>query len=160
MKRIIAYTDGSSRGNPGNGGIGVVLNYQEHTKEISKGFSNVTNNQMELLAIAVALQSLKERCNIIVHSDSAYSINGFNKGWVENWKKNGWKNASGKAVKNPEIWRLLDILVKRHNVTFKHVKAHSGIELNEKADKLAYSAASASNKLSISAFIKDMERKL
>lgn len=158
MKLITAYTDGASRGNPGPGGIGVYLSYEDYTREISFGFHNVTNNQMELLAAAYALYMLKEPCKVLLYSDSAYVVNGFNKKWIDGWKKNNWKNSSGKDVKNPKLWRLLDRLVKIHHVTFKHVKAHSGIRYNEIADKLAVSGA-AGHKRDLDKFISEMEKK-
>jgi len=159
MKLITAYTDGSSRGNPGPGGIGIHLSFNGNDKEFSFGFYNVTNNQMELLAAAYALYVLTERCKVVLYSDSAYVVNGFNKKWVHGWKKNGWKNSSGKDVKNPKLWKILDRLVSKHDVTFKHVKAHSGFKYNEIVDKLAVAGA-IGHKLDFDKFISEMEKKI
>lgn len=160
MKQVIAYTDGSSRGNPGPGGIGVYLSHNEHTKEFSFGFNNVTNNQMELLAAAYALYALTQKCKIIIYSDSAYVVNGFVKKWVEGWKKKGWKNSSGQDVKNQKLWSMLDRLVSKHDVTFKHVKGHSDNIGNNIADQLAVAGSKVPKKFDIDKFVADMERKI
>ncbi len=160
MKHVIAYTDGSSLGNPGTGGIGVYLAYGIVTKEFSFGFIKVTNNQMELLAAVYALFALKETCKITIFSDSAYVVNGIEKGWVAGWKKNGWKNAAKKDVKNPKLWMLLDRLCKRHEVKFKHVKGHVGIEGNEIADGLATGGARTKRRHDLDKFVADLEKEI
>lgn len=166
MKQIRIYTDGACAGNnnkknyDSSGGIGIIMTYQGHEKEISFGFNSTTNNQMELLAPIVALANLKERCNILIYSDSAYVVNGFEKKWIINWKKNGWKNSAGKDVKNQALWKALDRLVKKHNVKFKHVKAHSGIRLNERADVLAVRGSKVPRKYDVDKFLNELISKV
>ena len=136
---IIVYADGSAIGNPGPGGYGVVTNTG---KTLSGGFKCTTNNRMELMAVIKALGKFKKRKKqILIHSDSSYVINGITKGWAMNWKRNKWVKSNGDPAINPELWKKLLVLVKKLNVTFIKVKAHSGNPLNEKADKLANSAA-------------------
>jgi len=161
MKQIRIYTDGACSGNnnknhDSSGGIGAVMSWNEHEKEVSFGFNSTTNNQMELLAPIVALTNLKERCDVLIFSDSAYVVNGFEKKWIVGWKKNGWKNASGKDVKNQTLWKALDRLVRKHNVKFKHVKAHSGIRLNERADVLAVRGSKVPKKYDVDKFLKEL----
>ncbi len=146
LMHVVAYTDGSSRGNPGPGGYGVVLVYvgpdgREHRREISAGYRRTTNNRMELLGAIVALEALKWPCAVELHSDSQYVVNAFNKGWVRGWQRNGWKTANKQPVKNPELWRRLIAAMEPHEVTWLWVKGHAGHELNERADELATLAA-------------------
>lgn len=140
MKQITIYTDGSSLGNPGNGGWGAILIYKEHQKEISGSAPDVTNNQMELKAAIEALKQLKDSCEITLYTDSTYLKDGISK-WIHNWKINNWKNSQKKTVKNKELWQELDILREKHNINWHWVKAHNGNELNERADELARNAA-------------------
>ena len=139
MKEIKIYTDGSCLGNPGPGGYGAILIYKNNEKEIYDGFFNTTNNRMELMAPIMALSKLKEPCNVKIITDSKYVKNGITS-WIFNWKKNNWKTASKKDVKNKDLWQKLDIALDKHNVTWEWVKAHNGDKYNERADKLATSA--------------------
>ena len=142
MQKVIIYTDGACSGNPGPGGWAAVLICGEHRKEIYGGNENTTNNIMELTAIIEGLKALKQECEVEVYSDSAYSVNGFNQGWIYNWVKKGWKTADGKDVKNKELWQELYELTKKHKVTFIKVKGHSNVELNNRCDELARRAIS------------------
>jgi len=137
MKRVEIYTDGACSGNPGPGGWGVVMLYQGHEKQISGFQDNTTNNQMELLAVIKGLQELKEPCNVLLYSDSAYVVNAFLKNWIEEWSKNAWRTMGKKEVKNVDFWQELFILSKKHNITWIKVKGHSDNKYNNVCDKLA-----------------------
>ena len=146
MMRVVAFTDGASRGNPGPGGYGAVLLYVdpsgvEHRKELSAGYQVTTNNRMELLGAIVALEALKRPCEVELHSDSQYVVNAFNQHWVDNWMRKGWKNSQKQPVKNVDLWRRLIAAQERHRVTWLWVKGHAGHPLNERADELATRAA-------------------
>ncbi|MBU6339837.1 MAG: ribonuclease HI [Rickettsiales bacterium] len=141
MDNIIEiYTDGSCLGNPGNGGWGAILLYKEHQKKISGGKKDTTNNQMELQAVIEALKILKRSAKIIIHTDSQYVKNGLTT-WIFNWKKNGWRTADKKPVKNLELWQELDLESTKHDIEWRWVKAHAGNKYNEMVDELARSAA-------------------
>ena len=130
------YTDGACRGNPGIGGWGAILKYENQIKEI-KGFSKeTTNNIMELTAVIESLKQLNRSCDIIITTDSNYVKNGITE-WIHNWKKNGWKTANKKPVKNKNLWVNLDQLVQIHTIDWKWIKGHSGHPENERADTLA-----------------------
>jgi len=136
-KQIIIYTDGSSRGNPGPGGFGTLLMYKQHRKEISQGFRNTTNNRMELLAVIIGLESLKEEgLDVTVTSDSKYVVDAVEKGWVFNWEKTGFRKK-----KNPDLWKRFLQIYRKHNVKFKWIKGHSDHPLNERCDQLAVEAS-------------------
>ena len=137
MKKIDLYTDGACSGNPGPGGWGVVLCYNEHKKELSGFETNTTNNRMELLAVIMGLSSLKEKCEVNVFTDSAYVFNAFDKNWIDNWISNNWKNSQKKDVLNKDLWLKLIDLTKYHTVVFNKVKGHADNELNNRCDKLA-----------------------
>lgn len=137
MQKVIIYTDGACSGNPGPGGWAAILIYGDNKKEISGGSPETTNNIMELTAILEGLKALKVECEVEVYSDSAYSVNAFNQGWIYNWMKKGWKTASGETVKNKEIWQELYSLTQKHKVAFNKVKGHSDDELNNRCDELA-----------------------
>lgn len=137
MKKIDLYTDGACSGNPGPGGWGVVLCYNEHKKELSGFEANTTNNRMELLAVIMGLSSLKEKCEVNVFTDSAYVFNAFDKNWIDNWISNNWKNSQKKDVLNKDLWLKLTDLTKYHTVVFNKVKGHADNELNNRCDKLA-----------------------
>lgn len=139
-KQVVVYTDGACSGNPGPGGWGAILQYNGHKKEISGGERKTTNQRMEIMAVAQALKALKEPCDVVVHSDSAYVINCFKQKWYVNWRKNGWKNSKGEPVQNRDLWEDLLAEVERHSVAFEKVKGHAGVELNERCDELARQA--------------------
>ena len=166
------FTDGACSGNPGPGGWGALLRYGRHEKRL-QGFSpSTTNNRMELLGAIRALEALKRPCRVILTTDSSYLKNGITT-WIHSWKNRSWKRAGGKAVKNEDLWRLLDKLAGRHHIEWRWVKGHSGHEENEIVDKLATSAIEMgmeglmepdplgelnSNKSSTKGLLKDLER--
>ena len=137
MKNITLYSDGACSGNPGAGGWACVLIYDEHKKELSGGDKLTTNNKMELTAVIEGLKALKEPCVVDVFSDSAYVINSFNNGWIDNRQKNGWKTADKKDVLNKELWQELLKLSNVHKITWHKVKGHADNELNNRCDELA-----------------------
>ena len=141
MKHVDIYTDGACRGNPGRGGWGAILVYGGKEKEISGGEPMTTNNRLELMGAISALELLKEPCDVTLTSDSKYLTEAINKGWLENWKKNGWKKADKKPVLNPELWQRLDALLQKHTVRFVWVHGHEGHVYNERCDVLATSFA-------------------
>ncbi|MGN0893853.1 MAG: ribonuclease HI [Succinivibrio sp.] len=145
MKDVLIFTDGSCLGNPGPGGYGAILKYGAHTKELSCGYQNTTNNRMELLAVIVALSALKEPCNVTITTDSQYVKNGMTS-WLSGWKKNNWLSSTRKPVKNKDLWQQLDAQCARHQITFKWVKGHAGHPENERCDELARTAALGDNK--------------
>ena len=134
--KVYIFTDGACRGNPGEGGWGAILQSDNHEKEINGYSENTTNNIMELTAVIKSLQALKKTCDVILTTDSKYVKNGITT-WIHNWKKNGWKTANKKSVKNKDLWILLDQECRKHKVTWEWIKGHSGHELNERADLLA-----------------------
>ena len=136
MKTVNIYTDGACRGNPGVGGWGVLIEYGDVRKEYFGGELNRTTNQMELKAAIEGLKALKEPCIVSLTTDSKYVMQGITS-WIDNWKKNNWKNSSKKDVKNKELWVELDKYVEIHDVKWSWVKGHSGHEQNEIADQLA-----------------------
>ena len=136
MKRVIAYTDGACRGNPGRGGWGVVLRHGERTKEFWGGEDDTTNNRMELTAAINALAALKAACDVDLYTDSVYVREGITS-WIDNWRRRGWKTANRKPVKNKDLWLALDSEAQRHRVRWHWVKGHSGHAGNERADELA-----------------------
>lgn len=140
MKKVTLYTDGACSGNPGVGGYGAVLIYNGHEKRISGAEGSTTNNRMELFAVISGLNCLKEPCEVTVYSDSAYTVNGFAKGWVYDWEKSGWKKSDGKPVLNDDLWRQLLALTRLHSVNFVKVKGHADNEYNNLCDKLATDA--------------------
>ncbi len=136
---IEIWTDGACSGNPGPGGWGAVLRAGAHEKEISGGEAATTNNRMELMAAIEALNALKKPSTVTLHTDSKYVMDGVTK-WIHGWKKNGWKTADKKPVKNDDLWRRLDEANARHRVTWKWVKGHSDDVMNNRADELARGA--------------------
>jgi ribonuclease HI len=139
-KTVAIYTDGSCLGNPGPGGYGVVLRYQQHQKELSAGYKQTTNNRMELLAAIVGLESLKHPCDVDLTTDSQYVRLGITQ-WLANWKKNNWKTSQKEPVKNQDLWRRLDAACQGHKVNWHWVKGHAGHPENERCDELARVAA-------------------
>ena len=136
MKTVNIYTDGACRGNPGIGGWGALIEYGDVTKEYFGGLEETTNNQMELKAAIEGLKALKEPCIVNLTTDSKYVMQGITS-WIQNWKKNNWKNAAKKDVKNKELWIDLDQYSEKHDVRWHWVKGHSGHRQNEIADQLA-----------------------
>lgn len=136
MKSIEIFSDGACSGNPGPGGWGAILRYNGTTKELSGGEPETTNNRMELMAAIQALSALKEPCKVDFYTDSNYVKDGIG-GWIEGWKRNGWKTAAKTPVKNVELWQALDEARRRHEVTWHWVKGHAGHPENERADELA-----------------------
>lgn len=137
-KQVVIFTDGACSGNPGPGGWGAVMIYGEHRKELEGGEPHTTNNRMELLGAIRALEALKRHTNVELHTDSNYLKNGITQ-WIHGWKRNGWKTADKKPVKNAELWQQLDELRSRHTVDWHWVKGHAGHPENERADELARS---------------------
>ena len=136
MKQVIIYTDGACRGNPGPGGWGALIQYEGTEKEVYVGLEETTNNQMELSAAIQGLKALNESCHVDLFTDSKYVMDGITN-WIHNWKKNNWKTAAKKEVKNKELWQQLDQLMEHHEVQLHWVKGHSGDAGNEIADLLA-----------------------
>lgn len=135
-KKVTIYTDGACSGNPGPGGWGAVLIWGEHRKELSGGAPETTNNRMELQAVIEALAAMKRRTHIDLYTDSAYVRNGIT-AWIHSWKKNGWKTADKKPVKNADLWQALEAARHLHDVDWHWVKGHAGHPENERADELA-----------------------
>jgi ribonuclease HI len=133
---IEIWTDGACKGNPGPGGWGALLRYGEHEKELFGGERQTTNNRMELIAVIEALASLKRRCTVVLHTDSQYVKLGITE-WISSWIRRGWKTADKKPVKNADLWQRLHELAQRHDVEWRWVKGHAGVDGNERADQLA-----------------------
>lgn len=142
--RLEVYTDGSCLGNPGPGGWGVVLIHPQKTKEMSGGYAHTTNNRMEMTAAIEALKALKEKCRVTLYTDSNYLRQGITQ-WMAKWKRNSWKTADKRPVKNQDLWMELDRVLGRHEVDFKWVKGHAGNKYNEICDRLAVAAAKQKN---------------
>ncbi len=136
VDRVDLYTDGACRGNPGPGGWGVVMRFGDREKELYGGEAETTNNRMELMAVISGLEHLQRSCEVRVTTDSQYVKNGITQ-WINNWKRNGWKTAAKKPVKNIDLWKRLDAAVAAHKVSWAWVKGHSGHPENERADALA-----------------------
>ena len=139
---VVIYTDGACSGNPGPGGWGAIMTFGDHEKEISGGEAHTTNNRMELMAAIAALETLKRPCKVDLHTDSQYVQQGIST-WIKNWKRNGWRTADKKPVKNSDLWQRLDAALARHEVRWHWVKGHDGHVMNERADELARSAIGA-----------------
>jgi ribonuclease HI len=133
---VVIHTDGACSGNPGPGGWGVVMDYNGVRKELHGGAADTTNNRMEITAAVEALNALKRPCKVEMHVDSQYVKDGITK-WIHGWKRNGWKTADKKPVKNAELWQALDEAIKRHEISWHWVKGHDGHPENERADELA-----------------------
>lgn len=136
MNTVIIHTDGACSGNPGPGGWGAILDYRGTRRELYGGEELTTNNRMELMAAIVALETLKRPCSVAMHVDSVYVKDGIGK-WIHGWKKNGWKTADKKPVKNVDLWQRLDAAIQRHDIAWHWVKGHAGHDDNERADELA-----------------------
>ncbi len=130
------YTDGACKGNPGVGGWGALLEINGTEKELFGGERLTTNNRMEMLAVIRALEALKRRCTVQLHTDSKYVQQGISE-WIHGWKKNGWRTSAKKPVKNDDLWKVLDVLAQQHDIQWLWVKGHAGHHGNERADELA-----------------------
>ena len=131
------WTDGACSGNPGPGGWAAILRWNGHVKEVSGGEPQTTNNRMELMSVIEGLRALTRPVDVVVHVDSAYVESAFTQGWIDRWRQNGWRTAGKQPVKNRDLWEALAEEVGRHRVTWRRVAGHSGVELNERADRLA-----------------------
>lgn len=139
MDSVVIYTDGSCQGNPGPGGWAAILSAKDREKIVSGHEKYTTNNRMELMAAVEALRILKRTCNIKLYTDSTYLKQGMSI-WINNWRKNGWRGADKKPIKNQDLWLALDDMASRHRVEWHWVKAHCGHEPNERVDRLAKAA--------------------
>ncbi len=140
MKHVYIYTDGACSGNPGKGGWGAILRYNDTVKEMSEGYLLTTNNRMELLSAVKALEALKEPCSVTLTSDSKYLVDTIKLGWLEKWKSNGWMRTKKDKAKNVDLLIRLDAQINRHKIEFVWVKGHNGHPENERCDTLATSA--------------------
>ena len=136
MDTVEIFTDGACKGNPGPGGWGAILRMGDHEKELRGSEAGSTNNRMEMMAAIAALEALKRPCKVILTTDSTYVRDGITK-WIHGWKKNGWRTAAKKPVKNAELWQRLDAAAKRHEIDWRWVKGHAGHPENERADEIA-----------------------
>jgi ribonuclease HI len=141
MKHVTLYTDGACSGNPGPGGYGVILLYNNHRKEISQGFRRTTNNRMELHAVIAGLEQLKEKCHVTLYTDSRYIADAITKGWVKKWKNQAWMRNQKERALNADLWDRMLTLMDTHTVSIIWVRGHSGNIENERCDKLAVAAA-------------------
>lgn len=137
--RVEIFTDGACSGNPGPGGWGAVLRFRGQEKELSGGEAETTNNRMELMAAIAALEALKRPCPVTLTTDSTYVRDGITR-WIHGWRKNGWKTAAKKPVKNEDLWKRLDAAAKGHEIDWRWIKGHAGHPENERADALARAA--------------------
>jgi len=140
MKTVEIFTDGACSGNPGPGGYGAILKYNGIERELSGGNPQTTNNRMELMAVIVALEALKEQCNVILTSDSKYVIDALEKGWAKKWQSNNWMRTNKDKALNPDLWERLLKLTDYHNMTYNWIKGHAGHTENERCDKMAVAA--------------------
>lgn len=137
MKTVVLYTDGACSGNPGPGGWCAILEYNGQQKELSGGEETTTNNRMELMAVIRGLEALKESCIVELYADSKYVIDGLEKGWAKQWKKNGWRKADKKPALNPDLWERLLELADRHSLRYHWVKGHAENPMNNRCDEVA-----------------------
>lgn len=140
QKKVEIFTDGACKGNPGPGGWGAIIRYGGHEREMSGGEPATTNNRMEMMAIIKALEALTRPCDVALHTDSKYVLDGMTK-WIHGWKRNGWKTADRKPVKNAELWQELITVAAPHTIDWIWVRGHNGHVENERADQLASAAA-------------------
>jgi len=145
FKQVTIYTDGACLGNPGPGGYGVVLLYGNHRKEMSAGFRLTTNNRMEILAAIAGLQALKERCRVLLYSDSQYVVNAMQQGWAARWRENHWQRNKREKALNPDLWEQLLRCSELLDVEFRWLRGHAGHPENERCDQLAMAAAKGDN---------------
>ena len=145
LPHVVIYTDGSAIGNPGPGGYGVVMLSGQHRRELSGGFRRTTNNRMEILACIKGLEALTQPCRVTLHSDSRYVVDAVAKGWARKWRVNGWMRNKRERALNPDLWERLLQAAAEHDVDFRWVPGHAGVAENERADRLAVTAAQARN---------------
>ena len=136
MKKVELYTDGACRGNPGPGGWGALLRYEEQERELYGYQAEATNNQMELMAAIRGLEALTAHCEVVLTTDSKYVLQGMTE-WMAGWKRKGWRSASGQPVKNQDLWQRLDKAVQPHKIKWNWVRGHTGHPENERVDSLA-----------------------
>ncbi len=141
LKKVEIFTDGACLGNPGPGGYGAILRFEGREKELSEGFSQTTNNRMELLGVINGLKALREKCAVTLYSDSTYVGNGIEKGWAVKWRANGWRKSDKSPALNADLWEELLNLIAAHEVKIIWVKGHAGHPENERCDRLAVEAA-------------------
>ncbi|MBQ8966240.1 ribonuclease HI [Ruminococcus sp.] len=147
MKKIDIFTDGACSGNPGPGGYGTILRFNDITKELYGGDPKTTNNRMEMMAVIKGLKALKEPCEVTLYSDSQYVINAITKGWAVGWKKRGWVKADKKPALNSDLWEIILQLLEVHKVSFVWVKGHAGHPENERCDHLAVTGSQEAKQL-------------
>lgn len=140
-KTVIVFTDGACSGNPGPGGWGVLLQWNNEEKELTGGANHTTNNRMEMRAVIEALNALNQPCYVKIHSDSALIVNAFKQGWIDGWLKRGWKKANKKPVENRDLWEEMLAAMQPHDVEWIKVKGHSDNERNNRVDALAVEAS-------------------
>ncbi len=138
---VLIYTDGACSGNPGPGGWGALLTWNQKVKEISGGAAHTTNNRMEMQAIIEALKTLNKPCKVEIRSDSALIVNAFTQGWIENWQKRGWRKSNKKPVENQDLWKKMLKVMEPHKITWTKVKGHADDERNNHVDQLAVEAS-------------------
>lgn len=149
---VTIYTDGSSRGNPGPGGYGTVIEYIDtkgvlHTREFSEGYEETTNNRMELMGVIIGLEALIKPCSIDLYSDSQYVVKAFTEHWIDGWVKKNWKLNTSNPVKNIDLWKRLLKAKEPHQITFHWIKGHAGHPQNERCDAMATQAADSGRRL-------------
>ena len=131
------WTDGACSGNPGPGGWAAILRWNGHERELSGGEADTTNNRMELMSVIMGLAAITRPMDVIIHTDSSYVEQAFTRGWLDTWRRNGWRTAARQPVKNQDLWERLYEEASHHKVAFERVAGHAGVELNERADQLA-----------------------
>ena len=152
------YSDGAAVPNPGKGGFGVIMSYEDHKQEFHQGYSLTTNNRMELMGVIFGLEQLEKRCHVNVYCDSKYVVDSISKGWAENWRKNSWKKSDGTKAINSDLWeRLLDLISNQQWVEFHWVRGHNGHVENERCDELAEMAINGENLLEDSEYLRFVE---
>jgi len=140
MKKLVIYTDGACLDNPGPGGYAAILCYDDHCQELSGGFRKTTNNRMEIMAAIIALESLHERHDVTILSDSRYLVNAMLLGWAKRWQKHGWRRNQRQMVQNPDLWERLLKVCERHEINFRWIKGHGNDPKNNRCDQLATEA--------------------
>ncbi len=155
VKHVTIYTDGACIGNPGPGGYGAILLYQGHKKELSGGYRKTTNNRMEIMAAIAGLEALKEKCKVMLYSDSEYLVKAMSRGWAQRWRAKGWQRNKREKALNPDLWERLMQLCEHHEVQFSWVKGHAGTLENTRCDELALQAAQQPNLPGDEGYIKE-----